>query len=146
MLGNIQSLLLANVLLESSYLIGWIVGFLLLIFFVYVPLSHIYNIDQIEYKHKVKREYLTFKRSIFLIIHASPDKRVVAKKTFIWEAVSYAFVVVLIAIGIASLFLEIVTAMIVLGVSIALMFIYSSVTAILLAKARKQYGHENDWV
>ncbi len=137
------NLFLIENIVNSKILGEFILQYVGMLAFDVAFLANIFGLDKVEYRYKVQRKYLKFKHNIFFIVQASQNKKVIAKKIFVFEVLNYLLIVLQIGICILCIFLEYKTALIITICTWGVSILFGAVPTIMYYKAQKKYGHEN---
>ncbi len=129
------SLTQMEILLDSDMTGAFIYAYLFFLFVVFVGFLNIYSLDKYECIHN-QQKCFNFKHRVFFIISYSKDQPVVSKKTFFMELFGYIVALATIAMCIVSLWLEINTAFVLLGITAALDYTFGITTGIMSRKIK----------
>ena len=133
MVDLVLSSIQMETLLDSDVLGATICVYLYLMFLLVASFINIYEVDEFEYRNNVQNCFW-FKKRMFFIIQKSKRKDIVSKKTFFLEIIGYATWLFILVSFVVTLWENLTTSFIVLGVCIVIVLTFASTTAIIRNK------------
>ncbi len=130
-----------EILLNSDMLGAVIAYYISLLGILFVSFVNIYSVDEYEYLYNKQKSFFEFKHKLFFIFMYSKEKHIISKKTFITEIIGYCLFVLSVFIFVLSLYKDVITALILLGILSLIIFIFGCVTGHMYGKAKKSKNH-----
>lgn len=123
--------------LISSNMLGTFIFLYIFLFIVlFVSFLNIYSVDKYEFQNN-RQMCFEFKRNMFFIFQFSKNKRIISKKTFIFEIIGYFLTCVLIISFSISLLYSINLSFIILAIMAFIVFVYGCITGNMYRKIKK---------
>lgn len=136
MVALVRLLTQTGILLESDMLVTVGGSYVFLLFILLVSFVNIYSVDKYEF---LSNEQICYevKHKLPFIIQYSKNKYVISKKTLRMELIGYTALLVIVALFCVSLFINTKSAIVLLGMSSLIVFVFGAITGDQYRKTKK---------
>lgn len=120
-----------EILWASNLAAPVVLGYFVLLLFMYSSYINILEIDEQEHKNDLQTSFFEFTRKVYFVFSYSKSKTIFSKKTFVLQIVGHFITLVMLAFLVVSFFISIDAAMILLSCSFGIVLSYGIIVGVL---------------